>query len=50
MRNRWIKKEGDSLVPAEENVEDETRQLLEQISKTKTVSNAKLLADLKKRK
>lgn len=50
MKNRWIRKEGDSLVPVKSEVEDETRDLLLSIQETKSLKNQKLLADLKKRK
>jgi len=50
LRNKWIKKEGDYLVPVVDTVEDVLRNLLQDAQKTKTISNAKTLADLKKRK
>lgn len=50
LRNRWIKKEGEFLVVAVEDVQDTPRQLLQEIQATKSVSDAKVLADLKKRK
>lgn len=45
-----MKKEGDSLVAVEQEVEDETKDLLLSIQETKSLKNPKLLADLKKRK
>ncbi|QDS70049.1 hypothetical protein FKW77_004141 [Venturia effusa] len=50
MKNKWIKKEGDSLVAVEQEVEDETRDLLLSIQETKSLKDPKVLADLKKRK
>lgn len=50
MRNKWIKKDGNYLVPATDSVEDTTRQLLQQVAASKTVSDPKTLADYKKRK
>ncbi|KAF2090051.1 phenylalanyl-tRNA synthetase alpha chain [Saccharata proteae CBS 121410] len=49
-RNKWIKKEGDALVPLAEEVQDATRIMLQEIDQTKSVKEAKVLADLKKRK
>lgn len=50
MKNKWIKKEADCLVAIEQEVEDETKNLLLSIQETKRLQNPKLLADLKKRK
>lgn len=50
MRNKWIKKDGNYLVPATETVEDTTRALLQHVLETKAVADAKTLADYKKRK
>lgn len=50
MKNKWIRKEGDSLVAVEQEVEDETKDLLLSVQETKSLKNPKLLADLKKRK
>jgi len=49
-KNKWIKKDGDSLVLVAEEVKDNTREVLKGIQETKTLADAKLLADLKKRK
>ncbi|KAF2651133.1 phenylalanyl-tRNA synthetase-like protein alpha chain [Lophiostoma macrostomum CBS 122681] len=49
-KNKWIKKDGDSLVPVADEVKDTTRDILQGIQDTKTLSDAKLLTDLKKRK
>jgi phenylalanyl-tRNA synthetase alpha chain len=49
-RMKWIKKDGDALVPLADDVQDSTRELLQGIKDTKACSNAKTLADLKKRK
>jgi len=50
MKNRWIKKDGTDLVVAEKDVQDKTRNILTKIQQTNTVSDPKLLADLRKRK
>jgi len=50
MRNKWIKKDGNYLVPATDSVEDTTRQLLQQVAANKAVADPKTLADYKKRK
>lgn len=49
-KNKWVKKEGDSLVLVAETVRDTTRELLQGIQETKTLSDAKTLNELKKRK
>ena len=49
-RNRWIKKDGDSLVLLAKEVEDSTRNLLQRVQETKSLEDSKVLADLKKRK
>lgn len=49
-KNKWIKKDGDSLVLVADEVKDTTQELLKGIQDTKTLSDAKVLADLKKRK
>ena len=48
MAGRWIKKESDSLVIAEKDVQDITRNLLQSVKETKSL-DAKLLKDYKKR-
>jgi phenylalanyl-tRNA synthetase alpha chain len=50
LKNKWIKKEGDSLLPAKEDVEDTTKAALEGVRATGSVSDAKLLAEFKKKK
>lgn len=50
MRNKWIKKEGSALVPAVDEVQDSTREVLQYASETKTIKDAKVLADYRKRK
>jgi phenylalanyl-tRNA synthetase alpha chain len=47
---KWIKKDGDSLVPVAKEVQDNTQQLLSHIGKTHSVDDPKMAADLKKRK
>ena len=49
-KNKWIKKDGDSLVLVAESVEDATRDLLKGIQETKSLSDNKQLNELKKRK
>ena len=49
-KNKWIKKDGDSLVLVAESVEDATRDLLKGIQDTKSLSDNKQLNELKKRK
>jgi phenylalanyl-tRNA synthetase alpha chain len=49
-RNKWIKKDGDSLIPIAKEVKDTTRELLQGIRDTRTSDDAKLVADLRKRK
>ncbi|TGZ84233.1 phenylalanyl-tRNA synthetase subunit beta cytoplasmic [Ascodesmis nigricans] len=46
----WIKKEGDRLIKKAESINDVTREQLTIIKKTHTYPDAKVLADLKKRK
>jgi len=50
MRNKWVKKDGNYLVPAVDEVDDTTRKTLQQVRTSKTVSDPKVLADYKKRK
>jgi phenylalanyl-tRNA synthetase alpha chain len=49
-KNKWIKKDGDSLVLVADTVQDATRDLLKGIQDTKTLSDNKTLNELKKRK
>ncbi|KAF2276580.1 phenylalanyl-tRNA synthetase alpha chain [Westerdykella ornata] len=49
-KNKWIKKDGESLVLVTDEVKDSTQETLKKIQESKTLSDAKLLADLKKRK
>lgn len=49
-KNKWIKKEGDSLVLVADTVKDNTQELLKGIQETKTLSDSRTLNDLKKRK
>lgn len=50
MKNKWIKKDGSSLVPAVDSVQDATRLQLQHVQSTKSMQDTKLLADYKKRK
>lgn len=47
---KWVKKEGDMLVPSATDVEDTTRKVLQAINETKSLSDQKLLKELQKRK
>jgi len=49
-KNKWIKKDGDSLVLVQKEVKDSARELLQKVQATKSIPDAKILADLKKRK
>lgn len=50
-KNRWIKKDGDNLVPLiTEEPKDASRDTLKQIQDTQACTDAKLLKDLKKKK
>jgi phenylalanyl-tRNA synthetase alpha chain len=48
-KRKWVKKEGDELVPIADAVEDSTKELLEKIKHTKKLPDLKVLTDLKKR-
>ncbi|PNS20820.1 Phenylalanine--tRNA ligase alpha subunit [Sphaceloma murrayae] len=47
---KWIKKDGDALVPLAESPEDTTRKVLQQAQETGNVADSKTLADYRKRK
>lgn len=47
---KWIKKDGDVLVPLAKDPEDTTRKQLQRVKDTGSLEDAKLLADFKKRK
>lgn len=47
---KWIKKDGDVLVSLVDSPKDTTREMLSSIADSKSLSDAKLLTDLKKRK
>ncbi|KAK5945665.1 Phenylalanyl-tRNA synthetase, beta subunit, cytoplasmic [Knufia obscura] len=49
-KNKWIKKDGDSLVPVADSIQDVTGNQLKEISETRTLPDSKAVADLKKRK
>jgi phenylalanyl-tRNA synthetase alpha chain len=49
-KQKWIKKEGDNVVLVEKEVEDQARLFLQKVRETKSTPNAKITADLKKRK
>lgn len=49
-KNKWIRKDGDSLVPLVDSIEDVTGNQLKEITEKKTLSDSKAVADLKKRK
>ncbi|PSK60392.1 Phenylalanine--tRNA ligase alpha subunit [Elsinoe australis] len=47
---KWVKKDGDSLVALTDSPEDTTRKVLQSVQDTGNMSDAKVLADFKKRK
>ncbi|KAK4991027.1 Phenylalanyl-tRNA synthetase, beta subunit, cytoplasmic [Elasticomyces elasticus] len=47
---KWIKKEGDSLVPIAADVQDTTRSVLQEAQSTRSIKDSKVLSDFKKRK
>ncbi|KAK5091660.1 Phenylalanyl-tRNA synthetase, beta subunit, cytoplasmic [Lithohypha guttulata] len=49
-RNKWVKKDGDMLVPLVDSIKDVTGDQLKEIADKKTLSDSKAVADLKKRK
>ncbi|KAF2224834.1 tRNA synthetases class II core domain (F)-domain-containing protein [Elsinoe ampelina] len=49
-RVKWIKKDGDSLVPLVDAPEDSTRKVLQGAQDSASIADAKVLADYKKRK
>ncbi|KAH7406442.1 tRNA synthetases class II core domain (F)-domain-containing protein [Phaeosphaeria sp. MPI-PUGE-AT-0046c] len=50
-KNKWIKKDGDSIIlVVTDEPKDTTQEMLKGIQETQSVSDAKLLADLKKKK
>ncbi|KAF2093529.1 hypothetical protein NA57DRAFT_68998 [Rhizodiscina lignyota] len=49
-KNKWIKKDGDSLLPVADSPKDTAREILADIQSTKSVADPKVFADLKKRK
>lgn len=50
MKNKWIRKDGSALVADKDEVQDATRELLQQVQRTKQVPDPKTLPDLRKRK
>lgn len=49
-KNKWIKKDGDSLVLLVDQIEDVTATQLKEITEKKTLADTKAVQDLKKRK
>lgn len=49
-RLKWVKKDGDVLRATADSIQDEVQQQLRHIQKNKTLDNAKVVADFKKRK
>lgn len=47
---KWIKKDGDMLVPLATAPEDSTRKMLQEVQETAKLSDTKALADYRKRK
>jgi phenylalanyl-tRNA synthetase alpha chain len=50
LKQDWIRKEGAYLVASKTDIQDTTKQLLETILQTKTLSDVKTLNELRKRK
>ena len=50
VQNKWIKKDGEKFVAVSDSVEDTVQAELKGVQETKSISDAKRLADLKKRK
>jgi len=50
MKNKWIRKDGNFLVPTTDEVEDQTRMVLQHAQDTQTIPDSKVLADYRKRK
>jgi phenylalanyl-tRNA synthetase alpha chain len=48
-KNKWISKKGNNLVRLVDSIVDETQRDLKEVEASGTLSNAKLLAELKKR-
>jgi len=49
-KNKWIKKDGDSLKATTDSIDDLVGKQLKEIKDTKTYPDAKVVADLRKRK
>jgi phenylalanyl-tRNA synthetase alpha chain len=49
-KEKWIKKDGQKLVPLVDSITDTTREQLQTVKDKKTHGDSKILADLKKRK
>ncbi|KAL1930148.1 hypothetical protein VTP01DRAFT_1302 [Rhizomucor pusillus] len=49
-KNKWIAKKGSNLVRLVDSIVDQTQKDLKEIAETSTLKDAKVLADLKKRK
>lgn len=49
-KQKWVKKEGDTLKAITDNIEDEVQQQLQHIRSTKSLDKPKVVADFKKRK
>ncbi|KAF2669248.1 hypothetical protein BT63DRAFT_446901 [Microthyrium microscopicum] len=50
LRNKWVSKDGKFLVPVAKEAKDSARELLQKVQQTNSLSDAKALTDLKKRK
>lgn len=47
---KWIRKDGDALIPIADSITDGTRELLQQVSETRSFPDPKQLKDYQKRK
>merc|ERR1711939_420644 len=48
-KNKWVKKDGDSLTPLTDHIDDKVQKQLQEISQTKTLKDAAALKEFKKR-
>ena len=49
-KQKWVKKDGDTLRAATDNIQDEVQEQLQKIQSTRSLENPKIVADFKKRK
>jgi phenylalanyl-tRNA synthetase alpha chain len=48
-KNKWLKKDGDSLKPLTKNIDDKVQKQLQEVKTTKSLSDAAALKEFKKR-